>query len=65
MTKSTSLLQKTIETSKPVTPAKAGRVFTITLKGVPRVDAKMKACLDAAARTPGSSRRDYPQVIAD
>jgi hypothetical protein len=65
MTKSTSLLKKTIETSKSVTPAKAGRVFTITLKGVPRVDAKMKARLDAAARTPGSSRRDYPQVIAD
>lgn len=33
MTKSTSLLQKTIETSKSVTPAKAGRVFTIILKG--------------------------------
>jgi hypothetical protein len=35
------------------------------MKGVPRVDAKTKARLEAAARTPGSTRRDYPQVIAD
>ena len=65
MSKSTTLLKKPTETSKSATPAKVGRVFTISLKGVPRVDAKTKARLEAAARTPGSSRRDYPQVIAD
>lgn len=65
MTKSTTLLKKPTETSKSATPAKTGRVFTISLKDVPRVDAKTKARLEAAARTPGSSRRDYPQVIVD
>lgn len=65
MAKPSTLLKKPTETSKSATPAKAGRVFTISLKGVPRVDAKTKARLEAAARTPGNSRRDYPQVIAD
>ncbi len=65
MPKATTLLKKQPETSKPATPTQAGRVFKISLKGIPRVDAKTKARLEAAARSPGSARRDYPQVIAD
>lgn len=38
----------------------AGRVFTISLKNVPRVDANTKASLEAAARIP--RRRNYPQT---
>lgn len=53
------------EPSKSATPAESGRVFTISLKGVPRLDATTKARLEAAARAPGGSRPDYPQVIAD
>lgn len=65
MSQATPLLKKPTETSKSATPAKAGRVFTTSLKGVPRVDAKTKARLEAAAWTPSNSRHDYPQVIAD
>jgi hypothetical protein len=63
MPKATTLLKKQPETSKSATPAKAGRVFKISLKGIPRVDAKTKARLEAAARNPGSAPRDYPQVV--
>jgi hypothetical protein len=62
MPKATTLLKKQLETSKSSAPTKAGRVFKISLKGIPRVDAKTKARLDAAARNPGSTPRDYPQV---
>ena len=65
MPKVTTLLKKQPETSKSATPTKAGRVFKISLKGIPRVDAKTKARLETAARSPGSTRRDYPQVVAD
>lgn len=65
MPKATTLLKKQPETSKSATPAKAGRVFKISLQGIPRVDAETKARLEAAARTPGNTRRDYPQVVAD
>ena len=64
MPKATTLLKKPSETSKSATPAKAGRVFKISLKGIPQV-AKTKARLDAAARSPESTRRDFPHVVAD
>jgi hypothetical protein len=60
--KATTLLKKQPETSKSATPTKAGRVFKISLKGIPPVDAKTKARLEAAARNPGNAPRDYPQV---
>lgn len=65
MPKATTLLKKQPETSQPATPTKAGRVFKISLKGIPRVDSATRARLEAAARSPGSTRRDYPQVVAD
>ena len=65
MPKATTLLKKQPETSKSATPTKAGRVFKISLKDIPRVDAATKARLEAAARSPASARRDYPQVVAD
>lgn len=42
---------------------KPGRVFTISLKGIPRVDAKAKARLQAAARSPDSKRQEYPRLV--
>jgi hypothetical protein len=62
MPKATTLLKKQPETSKSATPTKSGRVFKISLKGIPRVDAKTKARLEAAARSPGNTSRDYPLV---
>jgi hypothetical protein len=65
MPKATTLLKKQPQTSKSATSTKVGRVFKISLKGIPRVDAKTRARLEAAARSPGSTRRDYPLVVAD
>lgn len=42
-----------------------GRVFTISMKGIPRLDAAGKARLEAAARKPQRKRRDYPQLKID
>jgi hypothetical protein len=41
-----------------------GRVFAISLNGIPRVDSQGKARLEATGRTP-SKRRDYPQLIVE
>jgi hypothetical protein len=65
MPKATTLLKKPSEPSRSATSATPGRVFKISLKGIPRVDAKTKARLDTAARNPANDRRDYPQVVAD
>jgi hypothetical protein len=65
MPKSTALLKKHSETSKSATLPTVGGVFKISLKGIPKVDAKTKVRLEAAARSPESTRRDYPEVIAD
>jgi hypothetical protein len=65
MAKRTAALNKSASTSKLSTKADAGRVFTISLKGIPRVDAQAKARLEAAARSPGSKRRDYPKPPPD
>jgi hypothetical protein len=35
---------------------------SLSLKGMPRADAQAKARLEAAARSPSSKRRDYPQL---
>lgn len=58
-------LKKPSETSKLTTKPGAGRVFTISMKGIPRVDAQTKARVEAAARKPDSPRRDYPKLSAD
>ena len=52
---------------KPKLAAKAtpGRVFTISMKGIPRVSAETKARLEAAARAPSSKRRDYPRLVTE
>jgi hypothetical protein len=54
--KSTKLPQKT---------AVAGRVFKISLEGVPPVDARMWEKIKAAARTPRPEQRypAYPEII--
>ena len=51
----------------PKLAAKAtpGRVFTISMKGIPRVSAETKARLEAAARAPSSKRRNYPRLVTD
>lgn len=41
----------------PARPAAAGRVFKISFKGIPAVDAKMDARLETAARKPRRGRR--------
>ncbi len=41
---------------------RAGRSFTISMKGIPKVDATVKARLEAAARCPSSKKRNYPIV---
>jgi hypothetical protein len=58
-------LNKSAQAFKSSTKARAGRVFAISLKGIPRVDAQAKARLEAAARSPDNSRRDYPQLAIE
>lgn len=41
-----------------------GSVFTMSLQGIPRVNAKSRTRLEAAARAP-ETKRDYPQLIVD
>ncbi|MDZ7855958.1 hypothetical protein [Sphaerotilus sp.] len=65
MAKTASALKKPDETPRLATKASAGRVFAISLKGIPRVDAQAKARLEAASRTPSSKRRDYPQLAVE
>jgi hypothetical protein len=65
MPKAQPLLVKPPETGQLTTKAKAGRVFKISLNGIPRVDAQTRARLEMAARNPESARRDYPQVVLD
>ena len=55
---------------KKTTPKKAqqalgGRVFKISLKGIPLVDAQTKARLDAAARAPGAISPHHPQLATE
>lgn len=38
----------------------SGRGFPISMKGIPKVDAKTKARLEAAARNPDSKKRHFP-----
>ena len=47
------------------TAVAGGRVFTISLKNIPRVNAQSRARLEAAARSPANLRRDYPQFNTD
>jgi hypothetical protein len=42
--------------------AATGRVFTLSLKGVPPVSATMWSQMEAAARAPRKNRR-YPEII--
>ncbi len=63
MTSSTTLTKST-ETPKFEAKAKPGRVFTLSLKGIPRVTAESKKRLEAAARS-NSKRRAYPQLVAE
>ena len=58
-------LNKPPEIPKRAAQATTGRVFTISMKGIPRVSAETKARLEAAARTPASKRRDYPRLVTE
>jgi len=42
--------------------AGTGRIFKISMKGIPPVTAESRARMEAAARNPAQQRRDYPQV---
>jgi len=44
--------------------AKPGRVFVLSLKGIPRVTAEGKKRLETAARA-GNRQRGYPQLAAE
>ena len=63
MTSSTAL-KKSAETPKFAAKAKPGRVFTLSLKGIPRVTAEGKKRLETAARA-STKRRDYPQLVTE
>jgi hypothetical protein len=45
--------------------AAVGRVFTISLQGIPRVTPQSRARLEAAARSATNTRRDYPLLNTD
>lgn len=49
-------------TAAPDKAASAGRVFKLSLKGIPAVDAAMEARLEAAARIPRKDRH-YPVMV--
>lgn len=57
--------KKPAGTPKFAAKATAGRVFTISMKGIPRVSAETKARLEDAARAPASKRRDYPRLVTE
>jgi hypothetical protein len=46
------------------TPAKGGErfAFKFSTKGIPRVDASMKARLESAARDPAKTRKHYAEI---
>jgi len=48
-----------------VTKALAGRDFTISLKGIPWVDAQTKSRLEVAARSPSGKRQNDPQLVVE
>ena len=53
---------------KPTTSpdAKAsGRRFSISMKGIPKVDAKTMARLETAARSPDSKKRQFPILAVE
>lgn len=41
------------------------RVFVVSLNGIPRVDARVRARLEAVARVTSATRRSYPQLITE
>jgi len=57
---------RTLATTKRIDPpqktAEAGRVFKFSLKGIPPVDEKMWAQMEAAARIPRKGRQ-YPTIV--
>jgi len=46
----------------PQKAAAGGRVFKFSLKGIPPVDARTWAKMEAAARTPRQGRQ-YPEIV--
>jgi hypothetical protein len=62
MAKHAAPIDKANNASMPATNTSAGRVFSISLKGIPRVDAQARARLEAAARNPSNKRRNYPEL---
>lgn len=50
---------------KPQATETAGRVFSVSLKGIPRVTAESRARLEAAARSPATARSNFPRIITD
>ncbi|MFZ4288155.1 hypothetical protein [Variovorax sp. HJSM1_2] len=39
-----------------------GRIYHLTMAGIPKVDAKTKARLEAAARDANRKKRDFPTL---
>lgn len=50
---------------KPLSTETAGRIFSVSLKGIPRVTTEARARLEAAARQPATARRDFPTIITE
>jgi len=64
------MASNTTTLKKPAKTASAnasGRSFSISMEGIPRVDAKAKSRLEAAARKikPGSKKRNFPVLIIE
>jgi hypothetical protein len=57
-----TVLTKPVE--QPSSVAKRGRVFVLSLQGIPRVTTEGKKRMETAART-GDRRRGYPQLVAE
>lgn len=65
MTDSITAKRRTVAEAKAAAKAKSGRVFTISMTGIPKVTKETRAKLELGARSPSSSRRDYPILVVD
>ena len=65
MPKAVNLPKNTAGTPAAEAKAKGGRVFKISMKGIPPVTPEIRARMEAAARDPAKQRRDYPLINVD
>lgn len=65
MPKAANLPKKTAGTLAADAKARGGRVFKISMKGIPPVTPEIRARMEVAARDPAKQRRDYPLITVD